>query len=249
MDRSRLFKVISQYGLIDYYKNDIYFVSQGLNKIFEEEVIVSFLSDVIRKAKFALDIGAHAGSHSVVYKSLNNNLKIFAFEPQREMFQLLQHNIMQNQLEDVEIFNLALAHKIGKTTLGNRIHDIDRVFEVTYEPDLFTNLGGVGFGEGGESVEITTIDNFNLDRCDFIKIDAEGAENLIILGGQKTITKFKPTIFFEANFKSLTKETLETLGVENDLKSTQELLTDFGYTEIRQIDWMNYLAVGADFYN
>jgi FkbM family methyltransferase len=233
--------------LIDYYKNDLYFVSQGSSKIFEEEVIVSVISDVIKKAKFVLDIGAHAGSHSVVYKSLNNSLKIIAFEPQKEMFQLLQHNIMLNQLEDVEVFNLALGHKPGLATLGNRIHDIDRVFDVTYDPDVLTNLGGVGFGTGGESVQVTTIDDLNLDRCDFIKIDAEGAENLIILGGKRTIIKFKPTIFFEANFKSLTKETLGNLGVVSDLKSTQELLSDFGYTEIRKIDWMNYLAVGANF--
>ena len=113
MDQSRLFKVISKHGLIDYYKNDLYFVSQGSSKIFEEAVIVSVLSDVIKKAKFVLDIGAHAGSHSVVYKSLNNSLKIIAFEPQKELFQLLQHNIMLNQLEDVEVFNLALGHKPG----------------------------------------------------------------------------------------------------------------------------------------
>jgi FkbM family methyltransferase len=183
--------------LIDYYKNDLYFVSQGSSKIFEEEVIVSVLSDVIKKAKFVLDIGAHAGSHSVVYKSLNNSLKIFAFEPQKELFQLLQHNITLNQLEDVEVFNLALGYKAGLATLGNRIHDIDSVFDVTCDPDVLTNLGVVGFGTGGESVQVTTIDDLNLDHC--------------------------------------------------DLKSTQELLADFGYSEIRKIDWMNYLAVGANF--
>jgi len=249
MDRNRLYKVLSQYGLIDYFRNDLYFVSQGSSKIFEEELIVSILGDVVKKAKFALDIGAHAGSHSVVYKSLNPDLKIFAFEPQKEMFQLLQHNIMQNQLEDIEVFNLALGHQPGRTTLGREIHDINRVFEVTYDPDVLTNLGGVGFGVGGESVEITTIDNLNLAGCDLIKIDAEGAENLIILGGYKTITAFKPTIFFESNFKSLTMETLKNLGIDSNLKSTHELLLDLGYTEIRQIDWMNYLAVGDNFYN
>ena len=48
-----------------------------------------------------------------------------------------------------------------------------------------------------------TIDSIcaDLDRVDFLKIDAEGAEPLIFRGMQETLTRFKPDMILEFNYR------------------------------------------------
>jgi hypothetical protein len=46
-------------------------------------------------------------------------------------------------------------------------------------------------------VEMIAIDDLNLAACDFIKIDVQGMELDVLLGAEKTIRKFGPTIYTE----------------------------------------------------
>ena len=54
-----------------------------------------------------LDIGANIGSHCVQFKVAFPNLKIWAFEPFLENFNLLKQNI--EQFEDVHAFNVGIG--------------------------------------------------------------------------------------------------------------------------------------------
>lgn len=73
---------------------------------------------------------------------------------------------------------------------------------------LCDHVGSVSFAEGedidqcaiaeeGIAVEATTIDALDL-KPDFIKIDVEGAEPLVLAGARNTIRKHSPLIYFEA---------------------------------------------------
>lgn len=44
-----------------------------------------------------------------------------------------------------------------------------------------------------------TLDSFNFEDIDFIKIDVEGHEFKVLMGGVETIKKYKPTILVEEN--------------------------------------------------
>ena len=46
-------------------------------------------------------------------------------------------------------------------------------------------------------IDVRTIDSYNIDNVGFIKIDVEGNEYDVMLGGVKTIDKFKPTCMIE----------------------------------------------------
>jgi FkbM family methyltransferase len=46
-------------------------------------------------------------------------------------------------------------------------------------------------------VELIAIDDLKLVACDFIKIDVQGMELEVLLGAEKTIRKFGPTIYTE----------------------------------------------------
>ncbi len=243
MNQNNLILVNNKYGKINYFKNDYYIAKEAENnKFFEESTIVQFVGDILKKSKVVLDIGAHAGSHTILYKSINPNLTIYSFEPQKNMFDLLSYNVELNSLKDVYLYNKALGHKNFKTSLSNKSVEPDREFEVSYDLGTPSNLGGIGFGGGGEIVDVDTIDSLNLTSCDYIKIDVEGAENLVLIGGINTISKFKPIIWFESNHKSLSPEDLLSLGVNEPIKTIYDILLDLGYNNFIKINEANYLA-------
>lgn len=42
----------------------------------------------------------------------------------------------------------------------------------------------MNLGKGGEEVQSRTLDSYNLNNVSLIKIDAQGAEQLVLYGGQ-----------------------------------------------------------------
>jgi len=66
LDPRILFHVTSTYGLINYFKNAVYMINNGNNYMCEEDFFVKYLCEIICGSSVVLDIGAHAGSHTVV---------------------------------------------------------------------------------------------------------------------------------------------------------------------------------------
>jgi len=54
-------------------------------------------------------------------------------------------------------------------------------------------------GVAHQMVTQKTLDSFNFEDVDFIKIDVEGHEFKVLKGGIETIKKYKPTIIIEEN--------------------------------------------------
>ncbi len=60
------------------------------------------------------------------------------------------------------------------------------------------NFGGIELSsEGGERVNVLTIDSLQLPACQFIKIDVEGREQSVIAGAAQTIARFRPALYVE----------------------------------------------------
>ena len=68
------------------------------------------------------------------------------------------------------------------------------------ENNLNCNFGGIGLGDDGENIKLTTIDNMKLDDIGYIHCDAQGSENFIFSKGKDTIKKYRPVILFENIF-------------------------------------------------
>ena len=55
-------------------------------------------------------------------------------------------------------------------------------------------------------VTLDTLDSYcaahQITRLDFIKVDVEGAEHLVLRGAQKTLERMRPTVIFEYNVES-----------------------------------------------
>lgn len=195
--------------------------------IYESDLVNKILREYIEKSKVIVDVGANIGTHCVSYGNMNNNCKIYAFEPQKELFEILSKNVKLNNLENtIKLYNKALGHKFDKLNL-----------QPVPENQPF-NKGGTGIGVGGEECEVVTLDSLNLDSCDFIKMDVEGAEPLVIMGGIDTIKSYKPVIMFEYNGNTIKPD---LVGLK-EIPDTIELIKSLGYNNITQIDAGNYIA-------
>ena len=194
----------TKYGLITMYKNDVYINRSFKSGGYWDEHTLLQLKKYINPNRNILEIGGHCGTSSIVYSSfLSNENKIFVYEPQKNMFDLLVKNINQNNLQDKIIpNNLGVFCYEGTGNMNNI--DLDGgggIVTKRYneENNLNCNFGGIGLGEDGEIIKLTTIDNMNLENIGFIHCDAQGAENFIFSAGLEMIKKHRPVIFYENN--------------------------------------------------
>ena len=194
----------TSYGLITLYKNEAYIIDSFKKGSYWDIDTLKLLKSYINPSRNILEIGGHCGTSSVVYSSfLNDNNKVYVYEPQKNMYNLLVKNIKQNNLESKILpYNLGVFCYNGEGKMNNI--DLDGgggVVSKRYseESHLKCNFGGIGLGNDGELVNLTTIDNMDLDDIGFIHCDAQGSENFIFSRAMETIKKFRPTILFENN--------------------------------------------------
>ncbi len=130
-----------------------------------------------------IDAGANIGNHAVYFAKLCGAKKIFAFEPLRQTFKILERNIQLNAPEKIQCFNFALGSAEGKADL--RKYSLD-------------NLGAtvLGVSDAGQ-YPVLPLDSFEFDALDVIKIDVEGAEVSVLEGARQTLAKFRPVIVTE----------------------------------------------------
>ena len=141
-----------------------------------------------------LDIGANIGAHSVY---LGKYRTVWAFEPQRETFNILQTNVSNNGVA-VECFNLGLSNTKGTVEMNR--------------PSIFNN-GGTSIGKGGETIHLRRLDSVwakhGRPAIAFVKIDVEGHEVEVFEGGVECLHGVP--ILFEDHDGKATRY-LRTLG-------------------------------------
>lgn len=73
-----------------------------------------YFVELKNKKPILFDCGANIGFATVFFKWLYPESEVFAFEPDKDTFELLKNNISQNRLKNVNLFNVALTNKDGK---------------------------------------------------------------------------------------------------------------------------------------
>lgn len=125
-----------------------------------------------------IDAGAFIGDTTLILNQLRPN-KIYAFEPSRINYLLMQKTLQLNKLSNVVPVRSALGNKESASNL------------------YFWESASFLSDKGNEEVNVTTIDSFQEKsslNVGLIKADIEGSEFYAIQGAERTIKKFKPVI-------------------------------------------------------
>lgn len=177
----------------------------------------------IKKDSVVVECGCHIGTHTLKMASLCERL--IGFEPMPTTYDILCRNLELNKMENVTILKKGVADRIGETKYcwipennpGGAGLANNPMGKPSWMPETTNNI----------EVDLITIDSLNLSKLDFMKIDVEGYETLVIRGAMETIARCKPVIIMEvwANHYS---------GVDlNYTKNTFKDLLEIGYDVIR----------------
>lgn len=171
----------------------------------------------IKKEAVIFDVGANIGDMTLNFaKSVGKLGKIYSFEPFPSMFGILTYNISLNDFNNIITIPKGLGAEISRYSMIEPEIGNPGMNRISNSSDVSNNL-----------VEITTIDSivdqYSVQRIDYIKIDVEGFEHNVIIGALKTLEKFKPKLFIE-----LDDENLKDQGTS--AKELIELITSLGYS-------------------
>ncbi len=196
-------KLCLPYATVDFIQKNIL-----KNYAFYENRFLRLVADkgLVKPGSIVCDIGSNIGNHAVYFGRIIGAKRVLAFEPQEHCFRTLRTNLQLNNLNPNDAHKVLLGSKMGE---GGVIRTKDR------------NHGGTQFGEIGEGISMTTLDNVlakeNLEHLDFIKIDVEGMEFEVLTGAIGTIKRHRPSLW------------VEIFNDEIEKDRSVQLLAEFGY--------------------
>lgn len=148
----------------------------------DEQYFISEVKQAVRGALNIIDAGAYKGE---LLQSLKNQKidfeKWYCFEADAENFAYLVKQSKKNHLYEKRqiCINKGLWYKSGQIFFENGLGNQSRI--VDYKTDNMINT--------------VSVDDYMIDRkCDYIKMDIEGAELPALQGGIKTIQRERPIL-------------------------------------------------------
>ncbi len=194
---------------------------------------IAMLMSVIREQDVILDIGAHIGTFSIpIAKSFNKNVRIFAFEPQNSVFNLLCKNVQINGLEEqISVLNGIVSDQKEESfqcvvSSGN---SMAVAFLPVDKADLAESSQDEKFQDTNTYLVDEMIRNGDIpNHVSVVKIDTEGAEVKVLNSCLNMIKKNYPVIYGEINVDALRKFKATTDDIEN-------ILAPLGYHFFRNI--------------
>jgi FkbM family methyltransferase len=131
-----------------------------------------------REHDVIIDVGAHIGTFSLLAASKVRQGHVHAIEASQDTFNFLRINVALNRCTNVTAHRLALADRNGTCTL---FHDAENWGHSVVSAEAATS----------ETVDCATLETFlqrnTIDRCQFMKLNCEGAEFPILLTSPKRV--------------------------------------------------------------
>jgi FkbM family methyltransferase len=205
-DDKNLKTVETQFGKIIININDQIIGKSFLNQKYWGLQDIEVISKMIefkckKKNKIVFyDVGANIGTHSIALSNIfKNKIVIKAFEAQSNIYEMFNQAIKINNLDNIKLYHNAVS---------NKNHEIIKVDLPDYSKN--NNFGGLELFKPSqnsdnnqmqksgifEDVKTIKLDIFD-EEVDFIKIDVEGMENLVLEGSKNLIVNHRPFLFME----------------------------------------------------
>lgn len=173
----------------------------------EYELEVQFLEKLVGPGDVFVDAGANCGVYTVAAAHLvGASGQVLAFEPGEASLAMLRRNVELNGFSQVRVFPTALSENSGTARL--------------YAHDHGASSFTLGRTEEGErlsfEIETATLDAIlpkeGISRVDVIKMDVEGAEELILRGATQLFDRCRPKVIFEINSPAISRLGLTEAG-------------------------------------
>lgn len=166
---------------IEKIENSLNFTSEDILKKFFE-----------KKSDFLIfDIGAHYGESAKKFRRLFDNARIYSFEPSPDSYKILE----SLEIENFRTFNFGLSKNkslenfsVNLKSATNSLLLFSKDANKSWEIQSLNNLDTI-------TCKFDTLDNFcyqeKINFIDFIKIDVQGSEYLVLEGAKKTLLNKK----------------------------------------------------------
>jgi len=156
-----------------------------------------FLNRHLKADMVFADIGANQGEFSLFAAKRLQRGRVLAFEPVNIYQRQLKQNVALNTFNNIETFDFGLSDQ-------------------SMQMPIYSSDEGIGENEGLASIfkskersrlvqqiELKVFDDIlpaiNVSRLDFMKIDVEGAELMVLKGARKSIETYRPYIMLEVS--------------------------------------------------
>lgn len=180
--------MISKYDNIEYEgacKSFHKYIITGRSQPYPRElkIIKKYLENNPEKNNFYIDIGGHIGTTALPFSRLFKN--VLVYEPNKTNYDFLVNNIKRNNFKNVEAINCGVSNK----NMNAQVVKHGKNSGCFYLKECNEN----------EGIKVVKLDDLKLENIDFIKIDTEGSELLVLEGALNLIKKNKPLIQVETN--------------------------------------------------
>ncbi len=139
------------------------------------------IGTVVQPKDVVFDIGAHVGYFTVLMSDIvGEQGRIIAFEPRDINKKFLKRHLKANHCNNVEVIEACVGDREGKARLETRVGT------------------GTGFVSDTGNIEVDMVvldelvDSGKLPKPDFIKMDVEGGEMMVLQGAKHLIETHKP---------------------------------------------------------
>jgi len=178
----------------------------------------AFLASVLKPGMTFVDIGANIGLYTLLAAPLvAPGGIVVAVEPSPREQVTLMRNLAANDQFAVRVRAEALGMADGSAIL--HVTDAEHAGQNTLGAPTYADTGVV------EEIEVPVrafdrlVDEEGLERIDAVKIDVEGAEELVLRGGQVSLRRFRPLVLLELQDPSLRTLDSSAEGVISLLES------------------------------
>lgn len=166
-----------------------------VNGEYEPKLASLFLSHVAPD-RDVIDVGANVGFYSVAAAKRLSSGRVLAVEPTSGAYRRLVNNLERNEVGDrVITFNGLASDRSGDAEM----HVVDGMEEYASMSPLAHDLGETA-GSRAEKAAASTVDDLvvrhQLNPA-IIKVDVEGAEELVFRGALETLASKRPIILSE----------------------------------------------------
>ena len=167
----------------------------------------------------AIDCGANIGVHTIEWaSSMTGWGTVIAIEAQERIYYALAGNIAINNCFNALAVHAAVSSESGTMEIPNPNYFAPSSFgslELRQRPNNEFIGQPIDYKDNTVFIRKMTLDDLNLPRTDFIKIDIEGMEMEALEGARETIKKYRPILLIEK--------------IKTDSRQLEQWLKDNGY--------------------